>query len=240
MGSRAHNGKSECAQMMEKRLTVLVLFCLSITLLSGFSFSNPSKLKEEIKEEIKKELEKIVEKTPSAKLRNRWRITRDEANSVLEKALLLSAPRFCPKEWDEAVGLFKRAKGYAFKREYRKAIYLAKLTKKSGQKTVDCAQGYLDSQTRALLKTYERLRERMDEIRAMVPTGAEELTIQANDLSLEVEDLKIAIDLRQFKDAKAIIRHLEQEMPRLEATIKEYRKNNMEEEDSDVGGVVVQ
>ncbi len=207
------------------------LIFLSIFFLCGFSFSDPKKFQQEIKEEIKKELEKIIEKTPSAKLRNKWRAKRDEANSLLEKALILSAPKFCPSLWDESVALFERAKKYALKRAYRKAIYLAKLAKKNAQKTVECAQNFLDKHTKKLIKKYKELRSQMDEIRALIPPGAEELIIRANVLSLEVEDLNLAIELRNFNEAEKIVKELEKKIPKLMKDVDLYRKEHQDEEE---------
>ncbi len=213
-------------------ISKLLLFFLLTFSLYGFSFSDPKKLHQEIKAEIKKELEKIIEKTPSAKLRNTWRKKRDEANAILENALLLSAPKFCPSLWDESVGLFEKAKKYASKRAYRKAIYLAKLAKENAQKSVECAQNFLDENTKKLIKKYKKLRSQMDEIRALVPPGAEELIIRANVLSLEVEDLNLAIELRNFKEAEKIAKTIEKKLPKLMADVDSYRKEHVNEEET--------
>ena len=203
--------------------TLLIL--LSLLFLYGFSFSDPSKLRTEIRKEIKAELEKIIEKTPSGKLRTTWRQKKQEAEEALNKALFMDSPRFCPEKWDEAVMLFKKAKKYASKREYRKAIYLAKKTIEFATGAEKCASRYIKEHNDKLEKQYTTLRNQMDEIMAMIPPDAEDLVKQASNLSLKIEDMYSAIKLRQFKNARDIAAHLRKRLASLEKAVKKY---NME------------
>ncbi len=208
---------------------VIALWVFLALLISGFSFSDPQKLKEEIRKEIKAELEKIIEKTPSARLRAQWRAKRDEAKKSLDQGLLFGAPKFCPKDWDQAVELFNRSKRYAAKRSYRKAIYLSKKAIEYSTKAKNCAKTHLDKRTKKLLKEYSSLRENMDDIRALVPPGAEELFIKASNISLAIEDLKTAINMRDFDQADDMVKKLEKRLKKLKNEIIQYRKEHQGE-----------
>lgn len=203
---------------------------LCFLMLSGFNFSDPNKLRLELRKEIKKELEKIIEKTPSGKLRTTWRQKKEVAADSLNKALLASAPKFCPDKWDEAVLLFKKARKYAGKREYRKAIYLAKKTTEFAQGAKDCALKYINKKRNILLGKYRRLRKQMDEVQAIIPPDAEELLRRGSELSLQIEDLLSAIDLRQFNQAEMLWPSLEKRLSTLEGDVEKYRQEHESQE----------
>ena len=217
----------------KKAIFNVALCILTGLVVSGFSFSDPQKLKEEIKKEIRSELEKIIEKTPSARLRAQWRGKRDEAKKILKQGLLFSAPKFCPKDWDQAVELFNRSRRYAAKRSYRKAIYLAKKAIQYSTEATNCAKKHLDDRTKKLLKEYSKLRENMDDIRAIVPPGAEELLIKASNLSLAIEDLKTAINMRDFDHTDDTVKSLEKRLEKLRSEVMEYRKEHQSQDEEE-------
>ncbi len=203
---------------------------LCFLMLSGFNFSDPNKLRWELRKEIKRELEKIIEKTPSGKLRTTWRQKREVAADSLNKALLASAPKFCPDKWDEAVLLFKKARKYAGQREYRKAIYLAKKTTEFAQGAKDCALIHINKKRNILLGKYRKLRKQMDEVQAIIPTDAEELIKRGSELSLKIEDLLSAINLRQFDQAEMLWPSLEKRLSTLEQDVDKYRQEHESQE----------
>ncbi len=214
------------------RIAVL-LACL--LLLCGFSFSDPHKVSQEIKQDLRQELQKIAEMTPGAKLRNEWRARRNKAEGALKQAEMVEAKRFCPEKWDEAVAVFKKAKYYASKRSYRKAIFLAKKAEEQAAEARTLAQKILDQKTSELNRQYRKLRLRADDVTASVPPGAEKLAIQAADISLAVEDVRIAIELRQFEDAEKKLPAIRKELQKLEGLIRAYKKAHPppdDEEDS--------
>ncbi len=208
-----------------------LLYCLIVIFLSGFNFSDAGKLRKDIRREIKAELEKIIEKTPSGKLRTTWRQKKAIAEDALNMALVLDSPRFCPKKWDEAVILFKKAKKYAAKREYRKAIYLAKKTKEFADVAYKCASSHIQEETSRLQKVYQELRSQMDEIQAMIPPDAEKLTEDASQISLSIEDMRLAIDLREFKNADLLASTLKKRLSSLEKQVHKYNLEHESEED---------
>ena len=213
------------------RFLSLILLLFVLPLLLGFDFSNPKKLRQEIRKEIRAELEKIIEKTPSGKLRNIWWEKKRIAEESLNTALMVDAPTYCPKDWDEAVALFKRAKKYASKREYRKAIYLAKKTKEFADKAGSCANKYIDKQDSELKKEYQELRNRMDEIMGLIPPDAEELMKEASELSLKIEDISYAKSLRQFDYAKRLCKSLKKQITDLEEAVKAYKEEHEAQEE---------
>jgi len=214
----------------QKDILFFIFSIFIILLLYGFTFSDPNKLRQEIRKEIRAELEKIIEKTPSGKLRTSWRQKRQLAEKALNRALVMDSPRFCPEKWDEAVALFKKAQKYAAKREYRKAIYLAKKTREFASSAADCASEYIRKQDNKLKKQYLTLRNRMDEIMPVIPTDAEELIKEACSLSLKIEDMHSAIKTRQFQDAETIAIRLKKRLSVLEKAVKKY---NAEHEQGD-------
>ncbi len=211
-------------------LKTLILVGIAL-LLCGFNFSDPNKLRQELRKEIRQELEKIIEKTPSGRLRATWREKKAEAEKALNQALLVDAPTYCSEKWDDAVMLFKKAKKYAAKREYRKAIYLAKKSNESAQSAKDCAGHYIKEQTTTLTKDYHALRGRMNEILGQIPPDAEDLLKRASSLSLQVEDMANAIDLRQFKEAKRLDKILKKKIGKLEKAVQKYKKEHALQEE---------
>ncbi len=193
-------------------------------ILCGFSFSDPKKLTQEIKEEIKVELQKIAEKTPSAKLRADWRTKRDSAEAALKKAETADASKYCPEKWDEAVALFKKAKHYASLRSYRKAIFLAKKAEKTAGKAATAAAEIISKKTAELKGTYKRLRLQADDISASIPPDAEKLSAKAAELSLALEDARLAIELRQFEDAQKSLPVIKADLVKLEKLVRAYKK----------------
>ncbi|NPA93880.1 MAG: hypothetical protein GXO58_00455 [Thermodesulfobacteria bacterium] len=210
---------------LKKGFGLLALLGLAL-LLCGFNFSDPNKLRIKLRKEIRAELEKIIEKTPSGRLRTTWREKKAVAEEALNQALLLNAPSYCPDQWDDAVILFKRAKKYAAKREYRKAIYLAKKSKESADVARQCADKYIKEQTSKLTKEYKILRGRMTDIMGQIPPDAEDLLSKASSLSLEVEDMANAIDLHQFDQAKRLGKSLKKKISRLENGVKKYKREH--------------
>ncbi len=213
------------------RILSFILILVALPLLLGFDFSNPKKLRQDIRKEIRAELEKIIEKTPSGKLRNTWWEKRRVAEESLNAALMLDALTYCPKSWDEAVALFKKAKKYASKREYRKAIYLAKKTKEFADKATSCANKYIEKQNSKLKKEYQELRNRMDEVMGLIPPDAEDLIRQASELSLKVEEVSYATRLRQFDRAKGLCKSLKKRITDLEKAVKAYKEEHESQEE---------
>ena len=208
----------------EFAMAKLLVLLACILLLCGFSFSDPQKLTQEIKQEIKDELQKIAEKTPSAKLRKQWRLKRDSAESSLKKAEMAEASKYCPERWDEAVALFKKAKYYASRRSYRKAIFLAKKAEKKAAEAADTAEKILLQKTTSLSRQYKELRSMANDIAASIPPDAEKLSARAAEISLALEDARLAMELRQFDDAARKMPEIRNELLRLEALIRAYKK----------------
>jgi len=204
----------------------LLLIAIGVLILSGFSFSDPHKLTQDLRKEIRAELQKIVEKTPGAKLRKEWRAQRDVANSLLEKAQTAQASKYCPKEWDEAVALFKKAKYYASKRSYRKAIFLAKKSQEQAKFAYTTSKAKLLKQETGLKKQYKKLRSRLNDLAGAIPTDAEALAQKAATLSLELEDARLAMELLQFDEAKRELADVKGRMEHLEGLIQEYKKTH--------------
>ena len=204
----------------------LLVLTAAIALLSGFSFSDPHKLAQDIKAEIKAQLHRIVEKTPSAKLRNEWRMRRDEASSALEKAEMVQAPEYCPEKWDESVALYKKARYYASKRSYRKAVFLAKKAAESAEEIYITSSALLLKQETGLTSQYKKLRARTDELAGSIPPDAEALEIRASRISLELEDARLAIELTQFETARQELNGIKTELDRLDRLIQAYKKAN--------------
>ncbi|RUM87812.1 MAG: hypothetical protein DSZ23_05280 [Thermodesulfatator sp.] len=204
-----------------------------LVFLSGFTFSDPQKLTQELKEEIKKELLKIAEKTPSAKLKKEWQTRRDEAAASLEKAQVAEAQKYCPEKWDEAVALFEKAKYYASKRSYRKAIFLAKRADEKAKEAYTASKAVLLQQKDKLNKAYKDLRSRADEIFAGIPSDADELNIKAGNISLEIEDARLAIELDQFDEAQKELSSANKKLNELERLIAHYKKTHPPPQDED-------
>ncbi len=204
----------------------LLVLTAGMALLSGFSFSDPHKLAQDIKAEIKAELHRIAEKTPSAKLRKEWRMRRDEASSALERAEMVQASKYCPEKWDESVALYKKARYYASKRSYRKAIFLAKKAAESAKDIYITSSALLLKQETGLTSQYKKLRERTDELAGSIPPDAEALEITASRISLELEDARLAIGLTQFETARKELTGLKTKLDRLERLIRAYKKAN--------------
>lgn len=207
----------------------LLVLTAGMAFLCGFSFSDHHKLTQEIKAQLRR----ITEKTPSAKLRNEWRMRRDEASSALEKAELVQASKYCPEKRDESVALYKKARYYASKRSYKKAIFLAKKTTESAKKMYITSKAFLLQQKAGLARQYKRLRARADELAGSIPPDAAALEIRASRISLELENARLAIDLTQFETARKALPGIKTEMDRLDRQIRAYKKANPPPDDDD-------
>ncbi len=204
----------------------LLSIIVGVITLSGFSFSDPHKFTQELKKEIRLELQKIAEKTPSAKLRNEWRQRRDQAISSLEKAEATQASKYCPEKWDQAVALFKKAKYYAAKRSYRKAIFLAKKANDMARQAFITSKAMILKQETRLNKQYRKLRSRADELTGSIPMDAEELSKKAADISLTIEDARLATELLQFDQAQRELSSAKKALDNLEKLIHRYKKEH--------------
>jgi len=193
------------------------LFCLS-----GFSFSDPKKLRQEIRQEILKELEKIREKTPNAKKRAKWRKSRSAANDALLDARLYQASKYAPEEWDQAVALFRKAKEYAARRSYLKADYLARQAVKYAHQAAEKARAIIAKKEGSLRERYQKLKEELDSLSGRVPPDAESLQLRASELYLLLSDARLAMELRQFGDAEMGLERAEEELGRFKRDLIAY------------------
>jgi hypothetical protein len=207
---------------------ILRLLCLIMALLfglvclSGFSFSDPKKLRQEIRQEILKELEKIREKTPNAKKRAKWRKSRGEANDALLEARLYQASKYAPEEWDQAVALFRKAKEYAAKRSYLKADYLARQAAKYAHQATEKARAIIAKKEGTLRERYQKLKEELDSLSGRVPPDADSLQLRASELYLLLSDARLAMELRQFEDAEKGLEGAEEEINRFKRDLIAY------------------
>jgi len=209
----------------------LCLPVLLVLFLSGFSFSDSHKLRQEISGEIQAELQKIVEKTPSAKLRRQWRSERDRTSEVLDSALCIEADRFSPEKWDEAVALFKKAKDYASNRSYRKAIYLARKARECAEDAYKSSQDVIQEKRDKILAQYRELKESIRDIAGLIPPDADTLITRASELSLAIEDIRIAVNLKKFEQASAEIVKMRSELVCLSKDVNRYRRLHPENDE---------
>lgn len=207
-------------------LIKITLLISAVLMLSAFSFSDSQKLRHELRSEIKTELQKIIEKTPSAKLRKKWRQERDRAADMLEAAENVDTSKYCPEKWDEAVAMFKKARYYALRRSYRKAIYLAKKASEFAYVALETSQAFLSQNQSKLNIELRKLKAKIEELTGMIPINADELTARASEISLAVEDIRLAIKLREFKDARMEIDHVKARLAQLLQDIKIYKKSH--------------
>ncbi len=193
---------------MARQTCILILAC-SCLFCSGFTLPAPKALKKD----ILTELNKIQETTPSARERAKWRRLREKARSVLEQAELDGADRYAPGPWNDALGLFARAKQYAAMRSYRKASYLAEKAIENASQASRKARTEYDKRAKAARRKLARLKKAVDcavaASRGRVHDSNGTSSLIRARLSLKLDDLNNAVALGQFKDFENGLRHLE-------------------------------
>ncbi|GEM_PF-1539133 len=211
----------------------LLLFFLSM--LTGFDFSDPGKVRQELRQELIQGLEKIREQTPDAKKRAKWRKSREEAVAALMAAKSQQAARFAPKEWDEAVELFLRAREYAARRSYLKADYLARQSKKQAEKARLLAVSKITTLEKRLGERLQDLGDRLRQLSGMVPPDADALSLRASELMLALSDARLAMELRQFKEAEQGLQQAEHDIAMFRKDLYAYLEAHPPQELEDGG-----
>ena len=203
-------------------LAIQVFFFFHSPLISAFSIPSP----DELRSEIRAELERIKEKTPGAKALAKWRDSRDKAEAALQEAVIQDAQEFAPALYQEAADLFSLAKRYALKKSFKKADYLARKAAEIAHKAAAEADKNRTAREKALLKRLNALLKRLEAMRSHVAEGSEAAE-KLNILFLKWGDIKNAIVLGQYDDARGELDLLEKE------TGQFARRNNIMFENED-------
>jgi len=153
-----------------------------------------------LKKEIRKELEKIQEMTPSGKERAAWREHRDDARAAIDRAERTGAPGYARNYWDEATGLFSRAKEYAAGRSYRKASYLARKAGEAASRAADEAERVRSEKERSARAVLNQVKKSIDAMALKVPSDNRDLLVRKTEFLLEYSDLVSAMSLEQYDE----------------------------------------
>ncbi len=154
--------------------------------------------RKELRAKVLKKLEEIREMTPTAKARAKWLALLQDANSTLREAIVQGAPRYQPKEWEHAQWLCRLSIKYGRRREYRKAEYLARVCRQSGEEAIQGAQ----RQRRERMK---RCRERLDSLYALLRRAIRRQSIaklEADEVRFRLRDLENALAMERFDEVE--------------------------------------
>ncbi len=187
-------------------LATFGLFFFSPSFISAFSIPSP----DELRSEIRAELKRIKEKTPGAKALARWRDSRDKAEAALNEAVIQDAPEFASEPYQEAVKLFRLAKRYASSKSFKKADYLARKAAEIAHQAATEADRNRTAMEKRLLKRLQSILKRLQTIKKHVAEGTEAAE-NLNILFLQWGDIKNAIVLGQYSDARRALDLLEKE-----------------------------